>query len=115
LFGSGGLTDLGTLGGMGSQGLAINAAGLVVGESLITDNTETHAFLFNGSTMVDLGTLGGTYSSAIAINNTGQVAGHSYTSGDLAQEAFRYSGDSLVGLRHTRRPKQQRCRNQYRQ
>jgi len=49
-------TDLGTLGGNGSEAFAINNSGQVVGGS-------QHAFLYDGSTMRDLGTLGTVLSS----------------------------------------------------
>ena len=52
------LTDLGTLGGTSSQGVAINASGQATGTSITADG-ETHAFLWDGTTMLDLGTLQG--------------------------------------------------------
>src|SRR5262249_48423270 len=53
--GSGGvMRDLGTLGGMHSQGQSINNAGQVTGWSQITDgSTITHAFLYTGTPGVD--------------------------------------------------------------
>jgi probable HAF family extracellular repeat protein len=56
-----GVTDLGTLGGTtssanGVAGPGRNAAGMIVGSSTLSDNTE-HAFLFVGGQMYDLNTL----------------------------------------------------------
>ena len=72
------ITDLGTLGGTFSQGVAINASGQVTGSS-ITASFESHAFLWDGTRMVDLGTLGGPSSQRVAINDSGQVTGTSDT------------------------------------
>jgi probable HAF family extracellular repeat protein len=52
--GAGGVMhDLGTLGGMQSQGIAINNAGQVVGWSEITGSTIKHPFLYTGTPGVD--------------------------------------------------------------
>ncbi len=71
-----GMTDLGTLGGLGSGATGINATGQVVGTSY-TSAGERHLFLTgpNGAGMTDLGTLGGVYGSATGINDAGQVTG----------------------------------------
>jgi probable HAF family extracellular repeat protein len=76
-------TRLGTLGGNGGSGNAINASGEVTGFSYVTHwtppnpdpHTEWHAFVYSGGGMRDLGTLGGTFSSGAGINASGQVAG----------------------------------------
>ncbi|MBA3484922.1 MAG: PEP-CTERM sorting domain-containing protein [Pirellulales bacterium] len=93
------VTDLGTLGGSGSTGLAINASGQVTGDSGTTGDVESHAFLWtpttpNGpsGTMRDLGTLGGTQGQGVSINASGQVTGVSLTIGDAAYHAFLYDG-----------------------
>jgi probable HAF family extracellular repeat protein len=69
------VTDLGTLGGLTSQAVAINDTGQVVGTSLTADGS-THAFLWSAAVgMLDLGTLGGSNSQAAAVNALGHVAG----------------------------------------
>ena len=65
------LTDLGTLGGSYSQGVAINASGQVTGTSNTADEA-THAFLWDGTTMQDLGTLGGSRSEALPSTTRGR-------------------------------------------
>jgi probable HAF family extracellular repeat protein len=73
---SGGMMDLGSLGGTNSMALGINRSNQVVGWSL-TSSGETHPFLWTRTTGVqDLGILSGFFScSATAINNLGQVVG----------------------------------------
>lgn len=76
---SGGVTDLGSLGGIDSVALGINAANLIVGWSL-TATGATHPFLWSRTTgMQDLGVLSG-FSACLAtgINNRGVVVGTCY-------------------------------------
>jgi probable HAF family extracellular repeat protein len=80
------LTDLGTLGGTYSA--AINCSdpfGRTVGESSVSDNSATHAVLWNSQLAItDLGTLGGTESRALRVAITGEIFGESRTvEGDL--------------------------------
>lgn len=93
------VTDLGTLGGAGAVGLAINSSGQVTGASGTTGDAQSHAFVWtpttpNGTsgTMRDIGTLGGTQSQGVSINASGQVTGDSLTAGDQALHAFVYDG-----------------------
>jgi probable HAF family extracellular repeat protein len=72
LFSNGTMKDLGTLGGTGSEGLAINDSGEVVGWSQTKAGT-SDAFLWNGTRMTDLGPLSQFYPHGI--NNSGQIAG----------------------------------------
>jgi probable HAF family extracellular repeat protein len=79
------ITDLGTLGGLSSQAVAINSSGQVVGSSQTADGN-MHAFSWTAAHgMIDLGTLGGPNSEAVAINNTGQVIGTADTSDDVTR------------------------------
>jgi len=72
LFSNGAMTDLGTLGGTGSEGLAINDSGEVVGVTQTRAGT-SEAFLWNGARMTDLGPLSQFYPHGI--NDNGQIAG----------------------------------------
>lgn len=70
--------DLGTLGGLQSEGLAINAAGDVVGSSDIASGGSSHAFLYHSGELLDLNDRvvsanGWTLTSAVYINNAGQI------------------------------------------
>ena len=97
LYSNGAITDLGGLGGSMSEGLAINGAGTVAGDSYLA-NFDLHAFVSQTNGLMDLGTLGGTYSSPFAINDAGQVVGASYPVGDPAQNAFLYSDSMMINL-----------------
>jgi probable HAF family extracellular repeat protein len=97
LHSNGVMTDLGTLGGAFSVGLAINTSGQVTGESA-TATEIRHAFLYSNGVMRDLGTLGGSLSTAQAINDAGQVAGAAYLPGDIGQHAFLYSEGVMTDL-----------------
>jgi probable HAF family extracellular repeat protein len=76
LYTGGGLINLGVLDvpyPLSSQGLALNNAGQVVGE---TSNGVGHAFLYSEGRLTNLETLPATVSSqALAINNTAQIVG----------------------------------------
>ena len=73
-----GMQDLGTLGGMDSQGFAVNNLGQVVGLSWLPGDAKRHAFRWTqAGGLQDLGTLGGDESVALAINRSGQVVGWS--------------------------------------
>lgn len=97
VYTDGSVTDLGTLGGPVSEGLAINGAGVIAGDSYLSD-FQFHAFLAQSNQLVDLGTLGGTFSSPYALNDAGQVVGSSYTLGDMAVRAFLYSDGVMTNL-----------------
>ena len=101
LWVNGSMQDLGTLGGVTSGATGINAAGQVVGYSMLAaapgTDPVTHAFLWQNGTMKDLGTLGGNYSRAFAINNLGVVVGESRTAGGSIH-AFRWANGVMTDL-----------------
>jgi probable HAF family extracellular repeat protein len=99
LYSHGVMTDLGTLGGLGSGSFAysINNAGQVVGESWNLGRTNSHAFLYSHGVMTDLGTLGGSITFALGINAAGQVVGQSLVCEDRFS-AFLYSGGTMINL-----------------
>lgn len=98
LYADGSMQDLGTLGGLDSQGYGINDNGYVVGKSSLPGDEVIHAFLYDGNSMQDLGTLGGTHSAANDINETGQITGLSHISGDTATHAFVHDGSNMQDL-----------------
>jgi len=83
------VTDLGTLGGSTSHGLAVNDYGQVVGEAM-TSAGVYRAFAFWKGTLIDLGTLGGDYSSASGINDNAQIVGTATTAA-FKDRAFLFS------------------------
>jgi probable HAF family extracellular repeat protein len=94
---TGGMTQLGTLGGRSSYAMDINDNGAVAGNAQISGGY-LHAFLQSGDRMQDLGTLGGTSSFAYDVNNLGQVVGYSYLAGFDVTHAFLYSGGIMRDL-----------------
>ena len=74
LYAAGSLTDLGTLGGSSSCGLAINTSGQITG---YTDTpADRHAFLYANGMMTDLSAVSGMpTTSGLAINSAGDVVG----------------------------------------
>jgi probable HAF family extracellular repeat protein len=97
LYSNGAATDLGTLGGLSSNGYALNESGQVSGISYLTGNGEYHAFLHSpGSGMRDLGTLGDSYSTGDGINDAGDVAGIYQL--DFDTHAYLYTQGALVDL-----------------
>jgi probable HAF family extracellular repeat protein len=73
---SGGLTDIGNLGGSYAQANGVNDNGVVVGSSNIAGDTDVHAFIWTQSGgMVDLNTLPGLSGSAfIELNSANAIA-----------------------------------------
>ena len=95
------ITQLASLGGTESWGMAINAEGDVVGKSAIPASTEIHATLWPsaGGAPIDLGTLGGTASEADAINDHGDVVGFSSSAPDEPHATLWPAGGTPVDLR----------------
>ena len=99
LYADGGLTDLGTLGGLTSIGYAVNGQGQVAGQADLAGSGQGHhAFLFSNGSMVDLGTLGGRSSSAAAVNEAGQVVGESDPAVGVGPVAFSYANGAMISL-----------------
>ena len=110
------VTDLGSLGGGYTEGLAINDNGQVTGYSSIAATIPsggccgncyggkripctthpTHAFVWSNGTMTDLGTLGGNYSQGLSINLSGQVVGSVDTA--TGSSSFLWNGTKMTPL-----------------
>jgi probable HAF family extracellular repeat protein len=83
---TGGMVDLGTLGGFASQALTVNNAGQVLGmyytacASCANGSGQEHGFVWTSSGgMVDLGSLGGGFTEPDAESANGEVVGESKT------------------------------------
>lgn len=102
------ITDLGTLGGLSSEALGLNLAGMVVGVSDTsgTDNQGNairHGFVFENGQIRDLGSLGGDNSIATGIDASGRVVGASDTGqvdqqGAIVTHAFSWASGVLRDL-----------------
>src|SRR5215472_8266845 len=110
------ITDLGSLGGGATHGLAINASGQVTGDSISSQQVQVpcpvqqyggakkcftnpdDAFEWSNGTMTDLGTLGGNYSQGVAINGSGEVVGSSAGKSSGTGGAFLSNGHGMHQL-----------------
>ena len=86
-YANGVMIDLGTLGGQRSFAFGINGSGLVVGTSDAVGDTNSFAFLSDGTLMTNLNSLidpalGWILHSATAINDTGQIAAYGCRAND---------------------------------
>jgi probable HAF family extracellular repeat protein len=95
------ITDLGTTGGPGSEGLGINASGQVTGFADTPDGASAHAFVWTPTTpngisghMSDLGTLDGSAVSSVGlgINASGELMAVLGFDGDPNAHAIVYDG-----------------------
>jgi probable HAF family extracellular repeat protein len=99
LWSNGKMTDLGTLGGLDSQGNAINDHGEVVGLSdTSTTSTARGAFADQNGVMTEINS-----GDATAVNNSGEIAGVgpfpvTGTPGDVFEQAFTYQNGSTTVL-----------------
>lgn len=96
IYSDGKVTDLGSLGGMNSDGRDINNEGEVTGAS---ENSVGfyYAFVYSGGKMKSLGTLPGSTSSAgFSINDKGQVTGLAYI--NQTTDAFLWSNGVMQDL-----------------
>ncbi len=96
------VTDLGTLGGDFSRGVALNDSGQVTGASMRSDGY-VNDFLWDGTQMLELGNLGGERSGGRAINDSGLVTGSSGRSGveDLLETSgtvYLWDGTQMLDL-----------------
>jgi probable HAF family extracellular repeat protein len=98
VYGSGVLTDIGTLGGRDSGANAINDLGQVVGNSSTDASGGSSGFLYSGGSMSAL--TGGAYMQAYGINNSGTIVGSMFvtTPDDSYRHAYTLSGGTLTDL-----------------
>jgi probable HAF family extracellular repeat protein len=85
-YDKGTMKDIGTVGGSGSEPLAMNSSGAVVGDSYIAGDNETHAYLYSNGMLTDLNSVipansGWTLEVATAINDKGQITGYGQVNG----------------------------------
>jgi probable HAF family extracellular repeat protein len=92
------VTNLGTLGGSWSEGLALNRAGQVTGWAATAGDSTAQAFVWQSGAMTDLGTLGGWQSQGRGINRQGTVVGWSFRKVLSGKHAFRTVKGKMVDL-----------------
>ncbi len=97
LFAGGQLTDLGSIGPLGSTANAINSGGDIVGEEFFDGSSQAFLRLSNG-VVTNLGTLGGSHSYAYDISKTGVIVGGSQTVTEQNATAFAYVNHLMAPL-----------------
>ena len=96
IYAAGKMSDLGTLGGIYSEGLGINAQGQVVGRSEASthDFAATHAFIYTNGAMQDLNAIvasglgGAVLTEARGINDSGQIIANGCVNDAATCQAF---------------------------
>jgi probable HAF family extracellular repeat protein len=90
------ITDLGTLGGTQSFGIAINDPGQVIGYSWMAGDTSGHTFLYSKGEMTDLYPLNSrdVITNTMGINNAGQIASGLMVDGIYTAAIY----DSKIGV-----------------
>lgn len=98
LWDNGKLSDLGSFGGVYTQAISINDAGIIVGNGSADDNADYHALMWAGGAMLDLGTLDGYRSSANDINNNNLVVGYSIKQDELLSRAVLWESGKIFDI-----------------
>jgi probable HAF family extracellular repeat protein len=88
------MTDLGSLGGLYSQGVAINGSGEVVGESATKSPGPFEPFLWNGHSMKALSAPTTVY----GINDSGQIVGQCFDAVFIQSTACVVSNGAITAL-----------------
>jgi probable HAF family extracellular repeat protein len=97
-FWANGMTDIGTLGGAGTEVQALNGLGQVVGRSDPTFGFG-RPFLWQNGQMTDLGTLGGdNFGIANDINQGSQVVGYASTPAFHSFHSFLWQNGQMIDL-----------------
>jgi probable HAF family extracellular repeat protein len=95
---NGEMIDLGTLGGKKSKAKGINNNGVIVGQSLFSEEFIYHGFIYENGQITDLGTLGGgKWCMAYDINDSNDVVGSSWNVDDKLN-AFLYRNGNMINL-----------------